>query len=450
MKKFITLLLVLTGYVSTASADAVTRRFMVIKQVDWSAVTMYASYKNATDEEVAITEGWPGTAMTHWKYESSKDVWYIDLSIPDGVTTIKVAFNDGTSGGSHQTWDYTNLDISSEDKLFYIYDDSGENHGISPVALDYYISGWKEGESDHSDNYRQKLAFNSDGTYTCVLDFTSYTATGNRVIVPFFASGESDGHPWVDWNFTIRPVYSTAKIAFEDKNSTLQLDGTQCWTFKNQVKYKCTFNFVANTWKVESYFERTLPAAAEGFATFSSDYDVIPDASLTAVQYASDINASTGKITWSNFAATGIKAGEGALLTGTAGNTYKFTPATSAVTPGTNYLKAINATTAASALPQHPDGSHTNFILSKVSGQVGFYKVNEAGSWVNEGTAYLQVNNGSLAREFFALDDEGTTAIESVKKEQKMNGEYFNLAGLRVNQPTRGLYIVNGKKVIIK
>lgn len=113
MKKFITLLLVLTGMVSTASADTVTRRFMVIKQVDWLSVTMYASYKNANNEEVAITDGWPGTSMTHWKYESSKDVWYIDLTIPDGVSTIKVAFNNGSSGGSNQTWDYNNLDIST-------------------------------------------------------------------------------------------------------------------------------------------------------------------------------------------------------------------------------------------------------------------------------------------------------------------------------------------------
>jgi hypothetical protein len=41
------------------------------------------------------------------------------------------------------------------------------------------------------------------------------------------------------------------------------------------------------------------------------------------------------------------------------------------------------------------------------------------------------------------------TGIEAVKT-TKANGEYYNLAGQRVAQPTKGLYIVNGKKVVIK
>lgn len=43
------------------------------------------------------------------------------------------------------------------------------------------------------------------------------------------------------------------------------------------------------------------------------------------------------------------------------------------------------------------------------------------------------------------------TAISTVKAEKAVAaGEYFNLAGQRVQQPAKGLYIVNGKKVIVK
>ena len=43
------------------------------------------------------------------------------------------------------------------------------------------------------------------------------------------------------------------------------------------------------------------------------------------------------------------------------------------------------------------------------------------------------------------------TAISTVNAEKTVAaGEYFNLAGQRVAQPTKGLYIVNGKKVIVK
>ena len=50
------------------------------------------------------------------------------------------------------------------------------------------------------------------------------------------------------------------------------------------------------------------------------------------------------------------------------------------------------------------------------------------------------------------LVKDGATGIAAVAKsqEQTANSQYFNLAGQRVAQPTQGLYIVNGKKVIVK
>jgi len=55
-------------------------------------------------------------------------------------------------------------------------------------------------------------------------------------------------------------------------------------------------------------------------------------------------------------------------------------------------------------------------------------------------------------RGFIGFGDE-TTGIESVQGEGvKVNGSenYYNLNGQRVAQPTKGLYIQNGKKVIVK
>ena len=131
------------------------------------------------------------------------------------------------------------------------------------------------------------------------------------------------------------------------------------------------------------------------------------------------------------------------LSGGVAGDDYTFTPATEAVAPTTNYLKPVGSAYADAVLPQ-TDGSNTNFVLAKVNNQLGFYKVADGGSWVNVGTAYLQVP-GTLAREFFAWDED-VTAVEA----QKMEGTVYNLAGQRVAQPTKGLYIVNGKKVMMK
>lgn len=72
---------------------------------------------------------------------------------------------------------------------------------------------------------------------------------------------------------------------------------------------------------------------------------------------------------------------------------------------------------------------------------------------LQSGKAYLKVANGDVpagAHSFgFIFDDEEATGINTVAKDAE-NGQFFNLAGQRVAQPTKGLYIVNGRKVIVK
>ena len=59
-------------------------------------------------------------------------------------------------------------------------------------------------------------------------------------------------------------------------------------------------------------------------------------------------------------------------------------------------------------------------------------------------------DNSNKGTVWYILLTKGTaTGIETVKAGET-KGEFFNLAGQRVAQPTKGLYIVNGKKAIIK
>ena len=69
--------------------------------------------------------------------------------------------------------------------------------------------------------------------------------------------------------------------------------------------------------------------------------------------------------------------------------------------------------------------------------------------------AYLAIPNTAMeSRAGLWFGDENVTAISDAlrlnDKGEMRNDSYFNLAGQRVAQPTKGLYIVNGKKVIIK
>ncbi len=64
------------------------------------------------------------------------------------------------------------------------------------------------------------------------------------------------------------------------------------------------------------------------------------------------------------------------------------------------------------------------------------------------GKAYLTTS--ASAPEFLAFDE--TTNIKTTTNftDCTDSKEWYNLNGQRVAQPTKGLYIVNGKKVIIK
>ena len=43
----------------------------------------------------------------------------------------------------------------------------------------------------------------------------------------------------------------------------------------------------------------------------------------------------------------------------------------------------------------------------------------------------------------------GTTAIKSINSNQKKDGAYYSLDGVKVENPSKGIYIKNGKKVIL-
>ena len=68
--------------------------------------------------------------------------------------------------------------------------------------------------------------------------------------------------------------------------------------------------------------------------------------------------------------------------------------------------------------------------------------------------AYLKIKGSepSLAREISLLWDELVTGINKkvTTYSNDVNAPIYNLSGQRVQHPTNGIYIVNGKKVVIK
>lgn len=121
---------------------------------------------------------------------------------------------------------------------------------------------------------------------------------------------------------------------------------------------------------------------------------------------------------------------------------YTFVPA---LTPGV----ALTSNDLSGTLVTIPTVANAyTFAKGKTSGVLGFYKY--TGSTLKEGKAYLIYNKGG-DMPGFALNFNGSaTGVESVEI-QTEGKQYFDLQGRRVAQPQKGgIYILNGKKVLVK
>lgn len=123
---------------------------------------------------------------------------------------------------------------------------------------------------------------------------------------------------------------------------------------------------------------------------------------------------------------------------------YNFTVIASAESVGTNKLKRSDGTATTNE-------EYDVYALAKKNDVVGFYKV-KAGVTVPAGKCYLSVSKtaqAESARDFLGFIEENATRINAVENGQ-LTGVVFDLQGRQVKQPTKGLYIKNGKKIIIK
>ena len=92
-------------------------------------------------------------------------------------------------------------------------------------------------------------------------------------------------------------------------------------------------------------------------------------------------------------------------------------------------------------------GEIDGYVLAKKNDKVGFYKWN--GGSLTSGKVYLPAPAG--ARDYLEFSFDETTALTLVNSEKRtVNSDIYNLAGQRVANPTKGLYIVNGRKVVVK
>lgn len=184
----------------------------------------------------------------------------------------------------------------------------------------------------------------------------------------------------------------------------------------------------------------TVSVSEAGYATYATKYNVeVPKDENVKVMTVT-VNAEGTAIELNEVKAnTVIPAKTGILVKAPAGN-CDFVVTSDEGETLDNDLKAATA-------EKTSDGS-TFFALTKIGDKVGFAKVAKD-VVIPAGKAYLEVPAGTAAgAKFFGLDGEAT-GINSVKT-AKADGAYYTLEGVKTTKPVKGLYIHNGKKIVVK
>lgn len=112
---------------------------------------------------------------------------------------------------------------------------------------------------------------------------------------------------------------------------------------------------------------------------------------------------------------------------------------------GNMLVAVLEATT----IQQTVDG-YTNYVFGKSGGKEQFFKVRATGMEVPANNAYLAIPEAQAK----GIDEIGlngdATGISTIENADMQNGEVYNLQGQKVNRAQKGVYIVNGKKIILK
>lgn len=198
------------------------------------------------------------------------------------------------------------------------------------------------------------------------------------------------------------------------------------------------------TYKVDGSLTVPATISASGYSTFATPYPL--DLTGVTAYKATSVNGTTVHFEALNQT---VPANTGVLLKGTANGTVNIPVASEGAEVNDN-LFMVN--TSGNTFEANDIDTYYYFgLINGASLTFGTFNPNTVAIPANK--AYLKVaksNFSSGARLSFSFDEDTTTGITNNKRETISNNRYYNLNGQRVDNPTKGMYIVNGKKVIIK
>lgn len=385
----------------------------------------------SSNEDVATVEN--GVVTAHAVGTATITVKSADNNTKSATCTVAVTAPDGKTEAApsatdlwKETWDETNGTGGNDDSW------SG-SIAISTVVSDQ--TGWAY-ENEGGASHCLKVGTGSKkGTAT-----TPAFGQAGDITVTFKAAAWDGGSEQTDLVLSVVGTgtldqTSVSMTKGEFKSFKVKVTGATAETkLKFAGKYASNSRFflddvVAST---KATIEATLNAS--GYATYCSEYPL--DFSNTTGYTAWQVTGISGdKITFEQITGS-VKGGTGILLKGTAGATVTLKSVDSSNTLSDNKLEGTMAPTYV-AEDEFYGLSGAEFVKVN-AGTVPACKALLPASVVGSGVKALS----------FRFDGaDGISEIMRNGENEKMTTIY-DLSGRRVVKPTKGLYIVNGKKVV--
>ena len=299
----------------------------------------------------------------------------------------------------------------------------------SVYELTLKVSGWRDGDLP---NY---VAVSLDGA-------------SQNVAPSVGRINDAEGNPFVTLKFYVTPTADNSVLTVYSNHHFAIAD----LSLKLAVAEDLAISESADYTPAETYADVTLARTikADTWNTFVVPFNLSNDElvaafgeSVAVAEFSeSSDDAENVTVNFNTMATPAITANTPVLLKGAAGTSFKFSGKlikTGEAKVAGNYIDFVGTYAATTDIAE---GDY--FIASDK-----LYK--SAGSTTIAGTrAYLNVKdkeNGAKVR--MIIDDEAT-GIEGIAADAVQNGKVYDLSGRLVKNPTKGLYIQNGKKYFVK